>query len=74
MHGLTPFSFALLYDLVEAAGVTGGGAGFLGARSVTAEDSWLFGEWCAGAIACRVSFFEGGGAGGLFQFNAEKLR
>jgi len=60
--------------LVAAAGVTDGGGG---SSSTQRDSAGLVREIRASAVLARLragSFFEGGGAGGPFQFNAAQLR
>jgi len=44
------FASPLLYDSRASSGRDRRRRGLPGARSVTAHDSWVFGEWCAGAM------------------------
>ena len=60
--------------LVQAAGVTAGGVGLPGARSVTAHDSWVFGEWCAGAMRAGALFAQGGGRDAVPVYCPESFR
>ena len=63
------FASPLLYDSRASSGRDRRRRGLPGARSVTAHDSWVFGEWCAGPMRARV--FEGDGRDAVSIYAAQ---